>query len=348
MVQKEVVIITGCSGRIGNAVIQKFADPKFQLIGFDIIPPPVAAPNLEYMKVDLTSDESVNGAMQQIRQKYGNRISTVVHLAAYYNFIGGAWEKYEQLTIQGTSRILNAVKKFECEQFIFSSTMLVHAPCKIGEKINEDAPLIMNWEYPKSKVLTEQLLHKEHGSIPVVILRIAGCYDDGCHSIPISNQIQRIYERQFESKVFPGDLCAGAPFLHLDDMGDVVAVCFEKRKQLPNELTVLIGEEEALSYNQLQREISKLLFGKEMTTIRIPKWVAKIGAKSQNCLPFMKKTFIKPWMIDIADSNYALDLSRTKQYLGWAPKRSLRMTLPIMIGLLKQDPQKWYKENLLS
>ena len=345
---KEVIVITGCSGRIGKVTIDRFSDAKFQLVGLDIVAPSFSAPHFEFIKTDLTDDESVQHAMNTIRHKYGSRISSVIHLAAYYNFTGGAWEMYEKITIHGTERLLNACKAFDTEQFLFSSTMLVHAPCAPSEKITEDSPLIMNWEYPRSKVYTEEIMRRHHEKIPVVMLRIAGCYDDGCHSIPISNQIQRIYEHQMESRVFPGDMTHGASFLHLDDLADALFLIVEKRKELPSETVFVVGEEETLSYDELQREISRLLDGSEFTTYRIPKSIAKVGAWLQNHLPFMKKTFIKPWMIDLADNNYTLDLSYIKKMLGWKPKRTLRNTLPVMIKSLKLDPVSWYKENNLE
>ena len=94
----------------------------------------------------------------------------------------------------------------------------MHAPCEVGQKINEDSPIDAKWDYPRSKVRTEEMIAKERGSIPTVILRIAGCYDDHCRSIPISNQIQRIYEKQFGYQLYPGDIHHGSVFLHFDDL----------------------------------------------------------------------------------------------------------------------------------
>lgn len=94
---------------------------------------------------------------------------------------------------------------FEVEQFIFSSTMLVHAPNQPGELLTEDSPIGATWAYPESKVRTEALIRAEHGKIPVAILRLAGVYDDVCHSPPLANQIQRIYERQLASHLYSGD-----------------------------------------------------------------------------------------------------------------------------------------------
>jgi nucleoside-diphosphate-sugar epimerase len=344
---KPLIVITGRSGRIGSRAAERFS-PHYTILGFDVVPPKKKYPNEFFFKVDLSSQESIDAAFQTIGEKHGTTITSVIHLAAYYSFTGEHPEKYDLITVGGTEKILKGLKGFTVEQFIFSSTMLIYAPCKVGEKIKEDSPIDAKWDYPISKVKTEKLLRERHGEIPLVLLRIAGVYDDGCHSIPISNQIQRIYDKQLESRVFPGNLTHGAAFVHMEDLIDALALAIHRREQLPHVAALLIGEDKTFSYDQLQRKISFLLFGKEMKTFRIPKIVAKIGAWVQNKLPFLPKTFIKPWMIDLADDNYELDITRAKKLLGWSPKYYLDTTLPQMIHDLKLDPIAWYKENNLK
>ncbi len=61
-----------------------------------------------------------------------------------------------------------------------------------------------------------------------------------------------------------------------------------------------------------------------------------------------EEPFIKPWMIDLADDHYELDISRARNVLGWQPRRSLRDTLPRMVERLRADPAAWYGENKLE
>src|SRR5690606_33477951 len=140
------------------------------------------------------------------------------------------------------------------------------APTKPGCPITEKSPVVPRWDYPLSKVHTEKAIHELRGKIPTVILRVAGVYDDQCHSIPISHQIQRIYEKQFESRFFAGDISHGASFVHMDDLVDAIALCVQKRASLPPETVLLIGEDKTLSYDALQRQISRLLYNREFTT----------------------------------------------------------------------------------
>lgn len=344
MSQKDVIIVTGSCGRIGAQVCKKMGD-QYRIVGFELLKALYASANEELVPVDLGSDESVHQAFTHIRYFYGNKIASVIHLAAYYSFDEKHSEKYENITVKGTARLLLALKNFEVEQFIFSSSMLVHAPCPPDQPMTEEWPVSPRWDYPLSKVHTEKLVHEMRGSIPTVILRIAGVYDDRCHSIPISHQIQRIYENKLESRLFSGNIHHGAAFLHMDDLVDALASAVERRKTLPPELTLLLGETKTLSYDTLQRQISRLIRDREFTTYSIPKWFAKIGSWVQCHTPFIPKPFIKPWMIDLADDNYTLNISRARQYLDWKPKRSLEKSLPKMVAALKEDPSRFYKEN---
>lgn len=342
---REVILITGCSGRIGFKAAERFAE-KYQIVGFDIFLIG-HLPDVEFFGVDMASEASIDAGLKQIKKKYGNRIAAVIHLAAYYNFSGGGWSNYENITIKGTERLLKGLKEFQVDQFIFSSTMLVHAPCQRGQKINENWPVAPKWEYPKSKVITEQLIREYRTNMSTVILRIAGVYDDHCHSIPLSNQMQRIFENQLEGHLFSGKLDHGASFVHMDDLIEALWLCVEKRKELPKETIFEIGEPVTLSYQELQNAMAQALFGKNWTTWSIPKPIAKWGAWLQDHMPFFKKSFIKPWMIDIADDHYELDIAQAEKLLGWKPKHDVKSTIQKWAKEIKADLVAWYDENKL-
>ncbi len=300
------------------------------------------------MPVEITSDESVKEALRILKEHHGSRIASVIHLAAYYDFFGAPSPKYEEITVRGTERLLRGLREggFDVEQFLFSSTMLVHAPGEPGQFINEDWPLRPTWAYPESKVKTEKIIRGSRGEIPIVLLRISGVYDDGCHSIPLTHQIQRIYEKQFTRRFYSASTAHGQTFLHEDDLVEAIGRLVERRAKLPPELSLLLGEPETLSYDELQHTFSRLIHAESLETVIVPRLPAKIGAWLMNLLP--GENFIKPWMIDRAADHYALDIRRIRELLNWEPTRTLRKTLPIMIAGLKADPSAWYKENKLE
>ena len=149
------------------------------------------------------------------------------------------------------------------------------------------------------------------------------------------------------SHVYPGDLTHGQTFVHLNDLVDAIARVVERRRELPPVLTLLIGEPETLSYEELQHEFGRLIHGEEWQTRRILKPLAKTGAWLQDVLPG-EDPFIKPWMIDLADDHYEIDITRARATLGWKPKHSLRETVPKMVAALQADPVQWYRENKLD
>tara|TARA_R110002049_G_scaffold191337_1_gene360246 strand:+ start:10236 stop:11300 length:1065 start_codon:yes stop_codon:yes gene_type:complete len=342
--KKEVIIVSGSSGLIGNALIHKIAS-QYRVVGLDNTGYPFPPAEAECVCIDITSDKSMAFAFERIRYEYGNKIASVVHLAAYYDFLGKPSDLYDKITVKGTERLMKFLQDFEVGQFIFSSSMLIYKPSSPGVKITEESPLEPKWDYPKSKVATEKVLHEKKGKIPVVNMRMAGVYSEEGHSIPITNQVQRIYEKQVTARLYPANTAHGSTYVHLDDLVDSIIKTIEKRKELPPEIVINIGDDETLSYQELQDIISMEVNGKGSKIIHVPKWFAKFGAFMLNIIG---KAFIKPWMIDLADDHFELDSSRAKKLIGWNPKHGLRNTLPKMIKKLKDDPEKFYQVNKLK
>jgi nucleoside-diphosphate-sugar epimerase len=245
-----IILVTGSNGEIGQAVMRRFTGRFPQVVGFDRKAPTPAPPGCTYMPVEITSDDSVRDALRLLREHHGSRIASVIHLAAYYDFFGAPSPKYDEITVRGTERLLRALREgeFQVEQFVFSSTMLVHAPGEPGQFITEDWPIHATWAYPESKVRTEAIIRAGRGEIPVVLLRISGVYDDGCHSIPLAHQIQRIYERQFTNRFYSASTAHGQAFMHADDLVDAIERVVDRRAELPHELPLLLELRRAAAY----------------------------------------------------------------------------------------------------
>lgn len=348
--KKPVVVITGSAGLIGARLAETLA-PHYQVVGLDVKQPEGGLTGADFFECDMTKDQSVSRALAVVGKKYGNRLASVLHLAAHYDFSGASSPLYRTLTVEGTRRLLRSLREFTVEQFVFSSTLLVMQPVEDkSEVITEQSPVEAEdetWDYPRSKLETERVIRQERGGIPTVILRIAGVYDEDCRSIPIAQQISRIYEKKLESYFFPGDADHGQAFVHLEDLIDCFRKVVELRPELGPSEVFLIAEPDVMSYAELQEQIGELLHGEEWPAIRIPKVVAKAGAWAQENI-LGRETFIKPWMVDLADTHYPVEIERARKRLGWDPRHRLRDTLSKMIGSLKQDPQKWYAMNKLT
>lgn len=343
---RPLILITGNSGLIGEKIVADLARDH-RIVGLDVKKPESMPDGSDFVKTDLTDDASVRKALGTVRERHGSRLASVIHLAAYYDFSGAPSDLYDKLTVEGTRRLLRELQRFECGQFVFSSTLLVMKPAEPGDTIDEGSDLQAEWDYPRSKIQAEKVIASERGDIPAVVLRLAGAYDEGGHSPPLTQQIARINEKKLESHFFPGNQDHGQPFVHLDDTVLAFRRAVEKRDQLAGFQVFLIAEPDAMSYGELQDAIGEALHGTDWTTIRIPAPAAKAGAFVKDKLSGGEE-FIKPWMVDLADAHYPVSVDKARKVLGWNPAHRLRDTLPQMIRGLRADPEGWYRENGLS
>lgn len=344
---KSLLLMTGCSGLLGSRIAQRLGS-QYAIVGLDIAEPENSDHFHDFIECDLTDDGSVSDTLARVRELHGGTIASAIHLAAYYDFSGKPSPLYEELTVQGTGRLLRELRSFDVGQFVFSSTLLVMKPREDenAPPLTEESPTQGEWSYPESKLRTEALLREQRGEIPVVILRLAGVYDEEGHSLPIGQHIRRIYEKELDSLVFPGDRDHGQPFVHLDDLCDCFAKTVERRTALGDFEVFLVAEPEIVSQGELQQLIGEYVHGKKWPTIWIPKPVAKLGAWTKDKLT-EEEEFIKPWMVDLADDHYPVAIGRAHKRLDWVPQHRLRDTLKDIVASLKREPEAWYERNKL-
>ena len=350
---KPVVIITGATGNLGSSIAEALAG-QYRIVGIDR-----SAKNTDFpvFEADFTSDASVEFALHRLADAVGRRVASVIHLVAYFDFSGQDNPLYQSVNVEGTGRLLRGLQSFEVEQFVYASTMLVHEPCRPGERIDESQPLGPRWAYPMSKLAAEDMIRAERGQIPCAILRLAGVYDEHSTVPTMAQQMARIYEREFESLLYSGSPLVGQTMLHREDLLDAITRTVERRNTLPPECAMLIGEADAMGYDALQDEIGYILHGqKDWPTIRVPKPIAAAGSWVQEKLePIIpdavdegEAPFIKPFMVALADDHYALDTSKARRLLGWEPRHRLRDELAKLAGALKTDPMGWYERHRIE
>lgn len=350
---KEVVLLTGAGGFIGQALSKALAR-DYVVVGLDRRATP--QPHADCLPCDLSEDASVEQALRQVRKQYGTRIASVVHLSGYYDFSGEPNPLYRTVNVEGTRRLLRQLQDLEVEQFVYASTILVHAPTEPGIAITEDSPVAPGWVYPQSKLETEDIIEQEHGALPYVLLRIAGVYTERVQPPTLAHQMQWIFERQFTSRVFPGDVSHGQPFIHIDDLVDAVVRTVRRRARLPEEVKLLLGEPATMSYEALQNEAGMLIHGERWATESLPTPLARIGVRLRERMETVipdsidkgEKPFIKPFMVELAADHYELDISRARELLGWEPRHALRDMLPKITERLKAAPLDWYRDNKLT
>ena len=343
------MLVTGATGNLGQSICTGL-EGDYTVVGLDRD----RAPNeRRVIEMDITSEISIREALAAIRRDLGSRIAAIVHLIAYFDFSGEPDALYNEVNEKGISDLLGVLEDFEVGRFIYASTMLVHRPGVPGERINEQTPLDPRWVYPRSKARAEAAI-RSNATMPYAILRLAGVYDEQTAVPTLSHQIARIYSRDLQSHLYAGPLDAGQAMLHREDLIDAVRRTIARRLTLPTEVTMLIGEPETLGYDTIQEMLGRLIHGEhEWQTLKIPVPVAKLGSKIQNLseplIPDVidggDKPFIQPYMIDMADDHYELDISLARNLLDWEPQHRLGEELPGIVENLKADPVAWHEMN---
>src|SRR3546814_14960146 len=104
---------------------------------------------------------------------------------------------------------------------------------------------ISDWS---SDVCSSDLIAKRRDGLRTVVLRLAGVYDDDCRAPFVAQQIARIFERLPTAYLFTGDITHGQPYVHRDDVVDAVVRTVDRRAELPEYTTLLLGGAETPSY----------------------------------------------------------------------------------------------------
>ena len=145
--QRPIVLIAGAAGNLGGSLGKVFSR-DYRTVGLDRV---AEGSDFPVIAVDFTSGASMELAFCKFRDTFGSHIASVIHLVAYFDFTGDDHPLYQSVTIEGTRRLLRALQGFQVEQFVYASTMLVHAPCRPGERIDGRQPIDPRWAYPRSK-----------------------------------------------------------------------------------------------------------------------------------------------------------------------------------------------------
>ena len=219
--------------------------------------------------------------------------------------------------------------------------MLVHAPCRPGEHIDESQPIEPAWAYPKSKAAAEEVIRAEHGRIPYVLLHLAGLYDERTSVPTMAHQMARIYERDFQSHLYSGSTLVGQSMVHRDDMTDAFRRTVDRRKSLPPDAAILIGEPDPMGYEALQDELGYLIHGeKEWPTLRAAQDRRRRGRLGAGQTRADRPRRDRPGRSALRQAVHGQDgrrplrarHQRARELLGWEPRHRLKDELPKMVA----------------
>ena len=144
---RPVVLITGAAGNLGRTLAGALA-VSYRIVGLDR-----SSADADYpiFAADFADPAAVELALIRVREQVGGKIASVEDLVAYFDQTGEDNPLYQSVNVDGTRNLLRALQAFEVKQFVYASTMLVHAPNRPVEHMDQDQPFDPAYIYPKSQ-----------------------------------------------------------------------------------------------------------------------------------------------------------------------------------------------------
>ncbi|HHT9121048.1 MAG TPA: NAD-dependent epimerase/dehydratase family protein [Candidatus Hypogeohydataceae bacterium YC41] len=343
------VLVTGSTGFIGSALVQRLQD-RYKIIAIDKALPHPEGASLAYL-VDISDKQALVGVMENIKTSLGNRLDFVFHLAAHYDFSNRPDNLYEEVNEKGTMNLLEALKDMEVGAFIFtSSTAVMEAHTHRGNNLlNESSSTGSLLYYGLSKLKAEEILQANKHRLNIIIVRLSGVYSPYCQLIPLAHQIASIYRRDLSSRFLPEGGRGCISYVHLEDALDGFERIMQGVGRSPSSTVYIFSEEDYLPYGELYKFIFKEIHGAATRPVSLPCWALAGGVYIMNYFNYFlgRDYFFKPWMVYFSELRFTFSTEKARRELGWQPRHSVRRGLREMIGRLKADPTDWLRKNKL-
>jgi UDP-glucose 4-epimerase len=194
------VLVTGSSGRIGRAIVERLRQDHEQVRGLDRLPAPTTD-----VQGDLTDPAVVAWALRGI--------DAVVHTAALHApHVGRLPEaRFEAVNVQATAHLALRAAERGVRHLVFTSTTaLFGAQAGAGGEaawVTESTPPVPRTVYHRTKLAAEARLADQvaAGGVPVKVLRMSRCFPE-----PADHMAVYRLHRGVDARPTPGP-CGPAP-----------------------------------------------------------------------------------------------------------------------------------------
>lgn len=298
--QMPTALLTGATGFIGNALLTKLVAKQYKLIApsrspLDELPHNVTMPLLN----DL-------GSLSDNTDWFTD-CDVVIHIAAKAHSVNVTLEQYRQTNTRATLQLANIAAAAGVKRFIFLSSIGVNGlnstiPFKVEDQV---APIE---DYALSKLEAEIGLRKisAQTGMEVVIIRPPLVY--GPNAPGNFGKLIKLTQQNFPLPL--GMINNKRSLVALDNLVDLIVTCIEHPKAANQ--TFLVSDDRDVSTT----ELLKLMI---QETSKAP-WLIPVP---MSCLKLAGKLIGKQSIIDRLCGNLQVDITHTKETLGWTPPFSI-------------------------
>lgn len=315
MAKKRKILITGVAGFIGSNLASELLKRKYEVIGLDNLSQGnkrniiniLKDADFRFVKGDVRSENTVNKLM--------DRVSCIVHLAAFkIPRYGNAMDTL-MVNSKGTEVILEAARKHKCK-LVFASTSDVYGKHPVIP-FKEDGDLLLGnskvkrWSYAVSKLFDEHLCfaYEEKYGLEVCILRFFGSYGPNQNLTWWGGPQSVFIKAALDKKPMEihGNGLQSRSFTYIDDTINGIIRAIEVKRSAGEIFN--IGNNKEITILQLAKFIWRLVNGDLKPKLKFIPYTAFAGKNYQDV------------MRRIPDINKARDI------LGFSPKVDMRRGL---------------------
>ncbi|HDM8128343.1 TPA: SDR family oxidoreductase [Vibrio harveyi] len=298
------ILLTGSSGFVGRALLKKL--PKQNTFALGRSRPKNLSPD-SFFKMEIDSTSNYMNALVNV--------DVVIHLAArvhvMYDSIDNPLEEYREVNTRGTANLARQAAASGVKRFIFISSIKVNGESTVSGKpyshLDEPSP---SDYYGQSKAEAEKELFKigRETGMEIVVIRPTLIFGPGVKANfallmnLASKGIPLPFARVKNNK---------RSLVSVDNLVDLIMTCIEHPKAANQ--VFLVSDEHDVSTSEMVHLMSHAL-SKPTWQFPVPVWCYKLAGKALNKSDF----------VDRLTSSLQVDISHTKETLGWVPPQSLQ------------------------
>ncbi|AYO08108.1 SDR family oxidoreductase [Vibrio campbellii] len=299
-----MILITGSNGFLASELVEKIKDRELSLLGRS---DSNKHKDFTYFNVEVSGTSDYSVAL--------NQCQIVVHCAARVHLmddkVDNPLEAYRDVNTKGTINLAKQAVEAGVKRFIFISSVKVNGESSIARApfrfCDSHSP---QDDYALSKSEAEvqlQALAKDSG-MEVVIIRPTLVYGPGVKAnfASLMNLVSKGVPLPF------GCITNNKRSLvSVDNLVDLIITCIDHPKAA-NEV-FLVSDDHDVSTYEMVRHMAQAL-GKPTWQLPVPIW----------CYNLVGKAFNKSDVVDRLTGSLQVDISHTKETLGWVPPQSLQ------------------------
>jgi UDP-glucose 4-epimerase len=310
------VAVTGASGNVGTALLRQLTDPSLgvaEVRGLARRRPPDVAP---YAAVDWRLVDLGVPAVEDDLARALDGVDAVVHLAWALQ-PGRHPEQLHAVNVDGTYRVARAAALNGVPHVVHMSSLGAYAAGSRDQQVREDWPVtgIPSSQYSRDKSSAERVVRQVLGNRPDTTLTVVR--PTLVLQPDAASEIGRYFLGPLlfaAARAVPGPVAQVLPlplpalrvgFVHADDVADALVRILDRRASGPFNLAA----EPTLDADGLARALGT-------RRIPVPAFVLRAALTAAHAAHLVPT---EPGWLDLGLGAPALDTSRARTLLGWAP-----------------------------